>query len=177
MAIESLISFSMNLSYSSAVISPFVNLLREIRMSLVCGNEPMVVVGNNGRFKCVFCCSSPVKAATSTSHYPPTQPPPSDFRHLILCVLTGLCCRLLVSLLCFITFAFAFSLHFASSFLLCIYACCCYHPTDSTLPEKPHAPSPSRLIARYPTRLCVLHVCISMRSLARFSASLSVWIS
>mmetsp|Transcript_27133 Transcript_27133/g.80494 ORF Transcript_27133/g.80494 Transcript_27133/m.80494 type:complete len:268 (+) Transcript_27133:1645-2448(+) len=93
MATASRISFCMYSSYSRAVISPLVNLLRTTRMSLVWGNEPMVVVGNSGSLRCCFWASKRAGKA--------------DLRVCISgvtacwrCLTSGLLVRLLVALDC-----------------------------------------------------------------------------
>ncbi len=45
----------MNSSYSALVISPLRSLARSARISLVCGKEPMVVVGSSGRPRASRC--------------------------------------------------------------------------------------------------------------------------
>src|SRR2546421_1056856 len=45
----------MNFSYSSGVISPLLNLFLWMRISRVCGKDPIVVVGNSGNLRCSCC--------------------------------------------------------------------------------------------------------------------------
>ena len=51
---HSAIFFLLKSTYSSLEISPFLNAERLTFTSLVCGNEPIVVVGNNGRLSSIF---------------------------------------------------------------------------------------------------------------------------
>ncbi|KAI0351025.1 hypothetical protein OH77DRAFT_978378 [Trametes cingulata] len=112
--------------------------------------------------------SSPAKPTTSTSRHPP-YPYLSSTSSLSLIVSAGLRCRALSSLLCFITFAFAFSPRIGLAVArVCIYAICCY--SDSA--RKPHPTSPHRHPS-YSTRLvllmCVYHAHHRRAVLFRFA--------
>ena len=57
------VSFSISTSYSACEIIPFLKEARQLLTSIVCGKDPIVVVGNNGSFKAA-CCFTLRKAKT-----------------------------------------------------------------------------------------------------------------
>ncbi|MNI53877.1 hypothetical protein D3C73_1087340 [compost metagenome] len=57
------VSSAIALSYSSCVIAPFFKSALHLRTSLVCGNEPIVVVGNAGKLN--FACCAALRSANT----------------------------------------------------------------------------------------------------------------